>query len=63
MGRGFRARSPGSVLNEISWLKDKYKIRSLIFDDDNILNDRFRAFGIFEGMLEGGLVIRSQTGT
>ena len=57
MGRGFRARSPGSVLNEISWLKDKYKIRSLIFDDDNILNDRFRAFGIFEGMLEGGLAM------
>jgi len=44
-----------NVLNEIEHLKQKYKIKSLIFDDDNMLYDRDRAMQIFKGMIDWGL--------
>ena len=40
MGSEFRPRSVENVLNEIEWLKNTYGIKSLIFDDDNLLYDR-----------------------
>lgn len=49
-GRKFRPRSAECVLKEIDWLIRDYGIKSLIFDDDNLLTDRKRALEIFEGL-------------
>ncbi|MDI6448141.1 B12-binding domain-containing radical SAM protein [Anaerobaca lacustris] len=54
MGRKFRPRSAESVLGEIGWLKERYAIRSVIFDDDNLFTDRRRARDIFQGMIDRG---------
>lgn len=54
-GKQFRARSAENVLNEIKWLKEKYKIKSIIFDDDNLFTDRKRAVEIFQGMIDNKL--------
>jgi anaerobic magnesium-protoporphyrin IX monomethyl ester cyclase len=56
-GKEFRPRSPQNVLNEIKWLKDTYNIKSLIFDDDNLLTDQQRAKDIFQGMIDRRLVM------
>lgn len=49
-GRSFRPRSADNVLGEIDWLIKDYGVRSIIFDDDNLLTDRKRAAAIFEGL-------------
>lgn len=36
-GRKVRTRDPEDVVNELLFLKEKYGIRSVIFDDDNLL--------------------------
>ena len=36
-GSYFRARTPDHVCDEIEWLKKEYGIKSVIFDDDNII--------------------------
>lgn len=57
MGKDFRPRSPRNVLNEIEWLKQAYGVKSLIFDDDNLLFDKNRAKEIFQGMIDRNLVM------
>lgn len=52
MGRRFRPRSAESVLGEIAWLKERYGVRTIIFDDDNLFTDRQRACAIFQGMID-----------
>lgn len=49
-GRKFRPRSAENILKEIDWLINTYNIKSLIFDDDNLLTDRKRAVEIFKGL-------------
>lgn len=56
-GKVFRPRSADNVLNEISLLKKNYGVKSLIFDDDNLLFDKQRAQDIFKGMIERNLVM------
>jgi len=56
-GKMFRPRSAQNVLGEIQWLKEKYGIKSLIFDDDNMLIDRRRAVEIFQGMVDRNLAM------
>ena len=56
-GRKYRYRSAANVLKEIKWLKEKYKIRSLIFDDDNLFTNKQRAKDIFHGMIEQNLTM------
>lgn len=56
-GKEFRPRSAENVLDEIQWLCDTYNIRSLIFDDDNLLTDPERAKQIFRGMIDRQLVM------
>ncbi|MFC1699005.1 B12-binding domain-containing radical SAM protein [Candidatus Omnitrophota bacterium] len=51
-GRGYRARRPESVLQEIEYLISKFGVRGLIFDDDNLTLDRERAVKIFQGIVE-----------
>lgn len=57
MGKKWRGRSVESVLGEIAWLKKDYGIRSLVFDDDNLLYDMPRAKSIFKGMIDRGLAM------
>ncbi len=57
MGANFRPRSVSSVLDEIQWLKDKYGIKSIIFDDDNLLYDKQRARELFQGMIDRNLAM------
>jgi radical SAM superfamily enzyme YgiQ (UPF0313 family) len=56
-GKKFRPRSASSVLDEIEWMKDRYGIKSLIFDDDNLFLNKKRAMEIFVGMVERKLVM------
>jgi radical SAM superfamily enzyme YgiQ (UPF0313 family) len=56
-GRKFRPRSPENILREIAWLKEEYGVRSLIFDDDNIVAERPRAVELFQGMIDRGLAM------
>jgi magnesium-protoporphyrin IX monomethyl ester (oxidative) cyclase len=56
-GRRYRGRSPESVLDEIQHLKDRYGIEELKFQDDNLTIPRARAQGIFQGMIDRGLVM------
>ncbi len=49
-GRTFRPRSAEKILSEIDWLVRTYGIKSIIFDDDNLLTDRKRAIEIFKGL-------------
>ena len=54
-GRKFRPRSSENVIKEIAWLKERYNIRSIIFDDDNLFANQKRAKAIFKGMIEQNL--------
>jgi len=56
-GKQFRPRSPGKIINEISWLKKKYAIQSLIFEDDNLYTQPSRTKQIFTMMIEQDLVM------
>jgi anaerobic magnesium-protoporphyrin IX monomethyl ester cyclase len=56
-GRNFRARSPEHIISEIAWLKERYHIASLIFDDDNLFADRKRAKQLFQMMIDHDLAM------
>jgi magnesium-protoporphyrin IX monomethyl ester (oxidative) cyclase len=49
-GRKYRTRSPESVLEEIAELVERYRIKVIAFEDDNLTADRARAITIFEGI-------------
>jgi anaerobic magnesium-protoporphyrin IX monomethyl ester cyclase len=48
MGRGWRARSPQNVVDEIELLVRTYKIRQIDFFDDNMTLDKKRVVAIFD---------------
>lgn len=56
-GKKFRSRSPVNVVDEIEWLKSEYGVKSVIFDDDNMLLNRNRAKDIFREMMKRNLDI------
>lgn len=51
-GRRFRMRSPENVIEEMRQLKNKYGIKELMFEDDNLTLNIKRAEKIFESMIE-----------
>ena len=51
-GPKIRYRSADSVLKEIDMLVDKYKVKEIIFMDDNFYMDSERAHKIFSGLIE-----------
>jgi len=51
-GRKFRKRSAESVLREIEYLIDNFKIRDIFFVDDNMTLDKERFMKIAEGIKE-----------
>lgn len=57
-GNIFRARSPENVLREIEYLKERYKIREIIFYDDSFTFDRQRIIEICRLLIEKKLNIK-----
>jgi len=51
-GRRYRMRSSANVLRELDWLVDKFGVREIKMQDDNLTVDRGRAKEIFRGMIE-----------
>lgn len=58
-GKRVRARDPEDVVNELSFLKEKYGIRSVIFEDDNLLSAPSQyAKKLFSLMIERNLNLK-----
>ena len=55
MGSYYRARTPDHVCDEIEWLRNKYGVKAIVFDEDNILTNTKRAKALFKRMIERGL--------
>jgi anaerobic magnesium-protoporphyrin IX monomethyl ester cyclase len=51
-GRKYRLRSIENVLAEMEFLKSKYGIEELMFEDDNVTANNKRAKGLFQGMID-----------
>lgn len=51
-GRTYRKRSAGNVLDELVYLKKKFAIKEVLFEDDNLTLDRERCVSIFNRMIE-----------
>ncbi len=60
-GKKFRFRSPVNVVDEIECLKSEYGIKSVLFDDDNMLLNRNRAKDIFKEISRRNLDITWNT--
>ena len=56
-GSYFRARTPDHVCDEIEWLKKKYGIKAVMFDDDNLYTNPKRSKALFKRMIERGLAM------
>ena len=51
-GKKPRLRSVKNIVSELEWLISDYGIKSIIFDDDNILIDKKRAKNLFRTMID-----------
>jgi len=51
-GKRVRLRSLENVAGEIELLKDRYGIKSILFDDDNLIVDKNRAKNLFKMMID-----------
>jgi len=60
-GKKFRAHSPEYVVSEIEHLIERYSIKELVFEDDNLTFDIERAEKIFDLMIEKGLNLQWKT--
>ncbi len=61
MGKKFRARSAGNVVDEIEHLVKDYSIESIEFEDDNLTFDRKRVHEIFDEVLRRKLKFEWRT--
>lgn len=61
LGRAFRGRSPGVVVDEIEGLYHTHGVREFLFVDDNLTFDRDRATAICKEILRRGLDISWRT--
>ena len=61
MGRGFRAHSANYVLDHIQFMVDKYKIKNIFFEDDNLTMDLKRFEAICDGIIERKIKIGWET--
>jgi len=51
-GIGYRTRSAQNIISEIDYLINKFGIKELLFEDDNLTLDKERAKQLFKGMIE-----------
>lgn len=60
-GRKYRYRSPENALKELKFLKETYNIQEVLFEDDNLTANRFRAGQLFQMMKEANLGLEWDT--
>jgi anaerobic magnesium-protoporphyrin IX monomethyl ester cyclase len=61
MGMGFRAHSANYVLDHIQFVVEKYKIKNIYFEDDNLTMDLKRFEAICDGIIERKIKIGWET--
>jgi anaerobic magnesium-protoporphyrin IX monomethyl ester cyclase len=61
MGIGFRAHSANYVLDHIQFVVDKYKVKNIFFEDDNLTMDLKRFEAICDGIIERRIRIGWET--
>jgi magnesium-protoporphyrin IX monomethyl ester (oxidative) cyclase len=61
MGQGFRAHSAEYVLNHIQYVVDKYKVKNIFFEDDNLTLDLKRFEAICDGIIQRKIKIGWET--
>jgi anaerobic magnesium-protoporphyrin IX monomethyl ester cyclase len=61
MGQGFRAHSAEYVLNHIQHVVDKYKVKNIFFEDDNLTLNIKRFEAICDGLIERKIKIGWET--
>ncbi|MCW4004151.1 MAG: B12-binding domain-containing radical SAM protein [Candidatus Bathyarchaeota archaeon] len=61
MGKRFRAHSADYVLNHIQYVVDKFKVKNIFFEDDNLTLDLARFEAICDGIIERKIKIGWET--
>jgi magnesium-protoporphyrin IX monomethyl ester (oxidative) cyclase len=61
MGRGFRANSANYVLNHIQYVVEKFNVKNIFFEDDNLTFDLERFEKICDGLIEKKIKIGWET--
>jgi anaerobic magnesium-protoporphyrin IX monomethyl ester cyclase len=61
MGKGFRANSPSYVADHIQFVVDKYKVKNIFFEDDNLTFDQKRMETICDQIVERKLKFHWET--
>lgn len=61
MGTGFRANSAKYVLEHIQFVVDKYRVKNIFFEDDNLTFDLKRFEAICDGIIERKIKIGWET--
>jgi radical SAM superfamily enzyme YgiQ (UPF0313 family) len=54
-GSRFRAQSPGRVVEEMAYLKDRFGVKEVVFYDDSFTLDKKRVHAIAEKIIDTGL--------
>ena len=61
MGREFRAHSPNYVLNHIQYVVEKFNVKNIFFEDDNLTLDLSRFEAVCDGLIEKKIKIGWET--
>ncbi len=61
MGKGFRAHSADYVINHIHYVIDKYRVKNIFFEDDNLTFDLQRFEAICDGIINRKIKIGWET--
>jgi len=61
MGREFRAHSPRYVLNHIQYVVEKFNVKNIFFEDDNLTLDLSRFEAVCDGLIEKKIKIGWET--
>jgi magnesium-protoporphyrin IX monomethyl ester (oxidative) cyclase len=61
MGRGFRAHSANYVLNHIEYVVEKFDVKNIFFEDDNLTFDLERFEAICDGLIQKKIRIGWET--
>ena len=61
MGRGFRAHSSGYVVDHLQFVIDKYRVKNVFFEDDNLTFDLKRMEAICDQITDRKLSFRWET--
>ena len=60
-GRGFRAHSPDYVIKHIQYVVEKFKVKNIFFEDDNLTFDLDRFEAICDGIIQNKIKIGWET--